>query len=129
MSTDQSPAFAPALPTELKAELRQRLERERAVLLARHHVDATDESVALTATTGQGETELATRDIELALATTRARADLESLASIDAALARLDDATYGICRRCGTAIPIERLVALPDATRCVSCQREVADDR
>jgi DnaK suppressor protein len=118
-----------SLPAELKAELRQRLEAERAALLARHPVDADDESIALTATTGQGETELATRDIELALATTRARADAESIASIDAALARLDDSTYGICTSCGTAIPTERLVALPDATRCVSCQQRANDDR
>jgi DnaK suppressor protein len=29
---------------------------------------------------------------------------------------------YGICEECGGKIGEERLVALPDATRCVSCQ-------
>ena len=29
---------------------------------------------------------------------------------------------YGICEDCGRTIGDERLVALPDATRCVTCQ-------
>jgi DnaK suppressor protein len=31
---------------------------------------------------------------------------------------------YGICEDCGREIGEERLSALPDATRCVSCQAE-----
>jgi len=31
---------------------------------------------------------------------------------------------YGICEDCGQPIGDERLTALPDATRCVSCQGE-----
>lgn len=31
---------------------------------------------------------------------------------------------YGICEDCGKQIGEERLAALPDATRCVSCQAE-----
>jgi DnaK suppressor protein len=29
---------------------------------------------------------------------------------------------YGVCEDCGREIGDERLAALPDATRCVSCQ-------
>ncbi|MDL5155154.1 TraR/DksA family transcriptional regulator [Actinomycetospora termitidis] len=46
----------------------------------------------------------------------RARADL---VEIDAALARLDAGTYGICEVCGRDIPGERLEARPAARRCV----------
>lgn len=46
----------------------------------------------------------------------RARADL---AEIDAAFARLDAGTYGICEVCGRDIPGERLEARPAARRCV----------
>ena len=45
------------------------------------------------------------------------------LASIEAALARLDDGTYGRCERCGQPIAEERLEALPYATRCIECKR------
>jgi RNA polymerase-binding protein DksA len=42
---------------------------------------------------------------------------------IDVALSRIEDGTYGTCRRCGQAIPEERLDAVPYATLCVSCKR------
>lgn len=43
------------------------------------------------------------------------------LAAIDAALARVDTGTFGVCERCGAAIPDARLEARPTATRCVTC--------
>ncbi len=43
---------------------------------------------------------------------------------IDAALARLDEGTYGTCTRCGQPIPEERLDAVPYAVLCVSCKRD-----
>ena len=39
----------------------------------------------------------------------------------DAALARLEDGSYGICERCGRPIPLERLEARPAARTCVTC--------
>ncbi|HCT80645.1 MAG TPA: conjugal transfer protein TraR [Micromonosporaceae bacterium] len=39
------------------------------------------------------------------------------------ALQRMTAGSYGICERCRTAIPIERLQAIPHARCCVSCQR------
>jgi DnaK suppressor protein len=42
---------------------------------------------------------------------------------IEAALARLEDGTYGTCVDCGGAIPIERLEVVPTASRCVPCQQ------
>ena len=45
------------------------------------------------------------------------------LGRIDAALARIDEGTYGRCERCGEAIGEERLEALPYATRCIECKR------
>lgn len=46
---------------------------------------------------------------------------LREIDEIDAALRRVADGTYGICERCGRAIPIERLRARPTATMCVTC--------
>jgi RNA polymerase-binding protein DksA len=46
------------------------------------------------------------------------------LAAIDAALARIDDGTLGICSTCGQAIGEERLEALPWTTQCIDCKRK-----
>ena len=45
------------------------------------------------------------------------------LASIDAALGRIDDGSYGLCERCGAQIAEDRLTALPYATKCIECKR------
>lgn len=54
-------------------------------------------------------------------------AEVESreLASIENALGRMKDGTYGQCEVCGSRIPLARLEALPYATMCIACQREV----
>lgn len=45
----------------------------------------------------------------------------QRLAEVDAALARLDDGTYGRCQTCGAPIPVGRLEARPTARTCVPC--------
>ena len=45
----------------------------------------------------------------------------QSIRGIQAALARIDDGTYGVCSRCGEDIGEARLRAVPEATRCVNC--------
>jgi len=42
-------------------------------------------------------------------------------ADVTRALAKLDDGTYGLCDRCGLAIPDERLDARPWSVLCVRC--------
>jgi RNA polymerase-binding protein DksA len=54
----------------------------------------------------------------------RERAELH-LQAVDAALARLDEGTYGTCARCGRPIAAERLDALPWAAHCIDCQQIV----
>ncbi|MEA2608054.1 MAG: DnaK suppressor protein [Chloroflexota bacterium] len=46
----------------------------------------------------------------------------QHLEVVEAALARLDDGSYGRCIRCGRDIPPERLDALPWAAHCIECQ-------
>lgn len=45
----------------------------------------------------------------------------QSIRVIKAALARIEDGTYGICESCGEEIGEARLRAVPEATRCVDC--------
>jgi DnaK suppressor protein len=46
-----------------------------------------------------------------------------------AALARIEEHTYGRCVDCGGEIPEGRLDARPDAARCVGCQAKHARRR
>lgn len=48
--------------------------------------------------------------------------DVAELRAIDAALARLEDGTYGTCTRCGGDVGTARLRANPAAERCIACQ-------
>ena len=47
------------------------------------------------------------------------------MAEIQAALARIDAGTYGICEVCGEEISPARLEAFPMARRCVRCQERL----
>lgn len=53
-----------------------------------------------------------------------ARRDRLELAEVRAALARLNDASYGTCIDCGQAIDLQRLAAAPAAARCIVCQTQ-----
>lgn len=44
---------------------------------------------------------------------------------IDEALERISAGTYGVCAKCGGAIPEERLSAVPYATLCVDDKRKL----
>lgn len=47
----------------------------------------------------------------------------ELLQSIDDALQRIEDGTYGICSNCGKPIGEERLEALPWTNLCIDCAK------
>ena len=53
-------------------------------------------------------------------------AEVESreLASIEIALEKMNEGTYGKCEACNKNIPLARLQALPYATLCIECQRK-----
>ena len=50
--------------------------------------------------------------------------DGDTLASIEAALERIEEGTYGQCEECGVKIPKTRLNAIPYATLCVRCAEQ-----
>ncbi|HUY25208.1 MAG TPA: TraR/DksA C4-type zinc finger protein [Candidatus Saccharimonadales bacterium] len=52
---------------------------------------------------------------------------LQMFEQCDDALGRLERGEYGLCRSCGKEIAIERLRALPYATRCVPCKEAKRD--
>lgn len=107
------------------ADLRLYLEQERARLRKElAHVDelGTDEERA---GLGNHMADDATVVFEQAMNVGMHRAQERMLAEVEDALARIDDGTYGVCRRCGTAIDSARLRALPTASLCLSCQEDL----
>jgi DnaK suppressor protein len=51
------------------------------------------------------------------------------LKSVQAALARIHDETYGVCLRCDEEIPDRRLKAVPWAGYCIACQEKIDRQR
>jgi len=48
--------------------------------------------------------------------------DLDELRAIDAALLRVADGSYGVCKVCEKPIDLKRLNLTPHALRCIDCQ-------
>jgi len=101
--------FKEALETK-QAELAQVL-RNREGITIEKSPDALDE------VQNAAERELAIRNL-----------DRESnlLRNVRAALARIDEGTFGVCMHCEEDISIKRLNAVPWAPYCIQCQ-EIAD--
>lgn len=56
--------------------------------------------------------------------TTRlAQRQLKFIQSLQAALVRIENKTYGVCRETGKLIPKERLRAVPHATLCIEAKQ------
>jgi DnaK suppressor protein len=53
-----------------------------------------------------------------------AQRDRLELADVRAALARLNDSSYGTCIDCAQPIDLQRLAASPAAARCIVCQTQ-----
>lgn len=51
------------------------------------------------------------------------------LAQVEAALERMDEGSFGVCRRCGRAVAAERLEAFPYVAYCIECQSIVEHER
>jgi RNA polymerase-binding protein DksA len=49
----------------------------------------------------------------------------EIIDSIDEALRKIEDGTYGTCDRCAQPIKVDRLKAIPYATLCIQCQETI----
>jgi RNA polymerase-binding protein DksA len=54
---------------------------------------------------------------------------LSTLKQVEAALARFEQGTYGLCTQCGKPIDPARLEALPSAEWCMTCQTQLEHKR
>jgi RNA polymerase-binding transcription factor DksA len=110
-----------AIDAALSAILRRRLLDELGAIAAHERVrTTTDDRLEEPEKVDVGDQQALDleRDVELILDDgSGAAAD-----AIRAALARLDDGTFGRCVDCGETVSIARLTALPYAARCLDCQ-------
>jgi RNA polymerase-binding protein DksA len=68
--------------------------------------------------------DVATATFDREMASTLEENSTHVLGEIDAALARIEEGTYGVCERCGQPIGEERLDALPWAKLCIDDKRK-----
>jgi RNA polymerase-binding protein DksA len=69
----------------------------------------------------EGDAEIFEREKNAALIAVLER----KMSDIETALRSIEKGQYGTCERCGKQIELERLEVKPDATLCLSCQKEV----
>lgn len=65
-------------------------------------------------------TDLYDREFSLTLA----EGERERLFSLDEAIKKIDEGSYGLCEGCGSPIAKRRIKAMPNASNCIKCQQE-----
>ena len=68
--------------------------------------------------------EVAEKEYEQMKATRMAQRQLKFIQGLKAALVRIENKTYGICRETGKLIPAERLRAVPHATLSIEAKNK-----
>ena len=127
LTSARSSAQSSATRADRRDALRERLQQERRELLAQ--LASSGVVLALTATTGSGETEHIVSGIERGVQTALDAQVEARLADVVDALDRFDRDVYGRCERCTEEIAEARLDAMPHVRLCVSCQRRADSDR
>jgi DnaK suppressor protein len=114
-----------ALTPKQSEELRKRVEKRRAELIAELREDAArardepySEHAGIAPDTGDESVATLMADLEQA----DLSRDLDELRAMDAAWQRIKDGSYGVCVDCGSDVGYERLKANPAASRDVRCQ-------
>ena len=102
--------------------IRDRLLQRRSSLLARYRdeLERADQELE----TRDSETvERASEEWDARVLAQLGEGDAAAIASVVAAVRRLDDGTYGACTICEEPISEARLAAVPEAATCIRCAR------
>jgi DnaK suppressor protein len=114
---------------------KDKLEQFRGVLLEdlRRHAElvSEDQAAAIDAATDDSKEtgDMAVRDVIEELALKLGERESQIVADIDQALLRIEEGSYGLCSRCGKAVPEERLEAMPTARYDATCQAIIEGQR
>jgi len=121
--TDETNATFNLLRARLESERKRLIEEMKQLKSSVRPADERREGSPF----GKREEE-ATESYELERRLTLEKSIREQLASVEHALQKFEDGTYGSCDNCGKPIPPERLEALPQATLCLDCKARQAKD-
>ncbi len=111
------------LNAALIEEFGRRLRDARHALLST--LATTDEEIAtLEAHQAGSVVEDAATDTIAAILSRLEGREKHELDEIEDALIRLQAGSFGLCERCGRAIPLARLRAMPAACHCLDCQHK-----
>jgi RNA polymerase-binding protein DksA len=105
--------------------LKRNIARRHAELLEETHEDverAREETYEALAGPVTDSGDQATADLLSDLDQAEISRDVRELEKLEAALARIDEGTFGKCIECGAEITFKRLAAYPVATRCAGCE-------
>lgn len=109
-----------ALLEQLKKRLLET--RERLIPTVNNIEDSIRENVRAADDISNAPTHMATEDEDgVARSIALARNEEAILEEVEAALARIEQGTYGRCEDCGREISRERLAALPFTRYCIQC--------
>jgi DnaK suppressor protein len=121
--SDKTNATFNLLRARLESERKRLTEEMEQLKTSMHPADERREGSPF----GKREEE-ATESYELERRLTLEKSIREQLASVEHALQKFEDGTYGLCDDCGKPIDPERLEALPQATMCLDCKARQAKD-
>jgi len=97
--------------------VRERLEKELRDTLAELERLEEKLQVEVEYGLGEGDPNIYEREMNMALR----RRTRRKVKSLQEALTRFEEGTYGICEMCGREISAQRLEALPQARLCIEC--------
>lgn len=87
-------------------------------LLDEHASQVSERRATVDELTGQADSDSL---LERELAESAAAQSTTAIDEVRQALTRLTEGTYGVCGRCASPIPYERLEAIPQTRVCVAC--------
>lgn len=121
--TDKTNATFNLLRARLESERKRLIEEMKQLKSTMRPADERREGSPF----GKREEE-ATESYELERRLTLENSIREQLASVEHALQKFEEGSYGLCDVCGKTIAPERLEALPQATLCLDCKARQAKD-
>ncbi len=109
-------------------KLREDLLAQRREILQQHRNTKSAVTVPLEVATGDAADAASSNDLK-EMALNLQESEKRALAGIAEALAKIADGTYGMCDECGEPIPEKRMLAIPQAKYCVSCQEKLEQEK
>lgn len=123
-ATNKATASRPAAEiAEIRAALDERLQELRDEYQEAIVGISEMQKERLSDSAGDDQVDSGSKTVEREQEISLANSVRDRMIQVERALERLDEGDYGICERCGTAIPAARLAAFPSATLCVNCKQ------